>query len=453
MRTKRNTRNKLYTQSFFSQSPNYTCTHSHGPSQAPCNLMAAAGMTYTGISREILAATKALEAAAADCLDGTSTMHASERPKLPVHPEWIETFELKELEQCVISYDEVYEEFAVVEDMFINSIDEKIDAVESDRKDATEVVAAKAQRAHLQQQRTNEFIDSCLCTIQFFIVEKKFSFMMEDFEEIARQHEARHGKKSPPLPPPTMIRKFNDPRKLLLDVIKERKEQRPRKRLGAVAALPLTQRLCILAIKDIQAVNRSISVEDHPPTITNNTASTPSSRTPASIPDYIRQALCDFEYVYDEIVYLREKTTGLRDHIRCTMMIWISTSKEAWEYGKMHIHDFPDMRHYEYLRVSLGALYVVWLRVEAKIFLYCEGQGGLQCLGLNAKLEEALDIRNQTWEGVERDWETTSRKLKTFVISVDNMVREMEDVNEDRGVETNKIGDDWWKVFMPERKS
>ena len=449
MRTKRNTRDKLYTQAFFGQSPDCTCNHSHGPSQAPCNLMAAAGMTYTGIRREISAATKALEAAAADCLEGTSPMHESGRPRMPVQPEWIDTFELKELEQCVINYDKVYEEFAVAEEMFMGKID---DALESDRRNATEVVAARAQRAHLQQQRTNEFIDCCLCTVQFFTVEKKFSFMMEGFEEIARQYEARHGKTSPPLPPPTMTRKFNDPGKLLLDVTKERKEQRPRKRLSAEAALPLIQRLCILAIKDIQAVNRSISVEHPSPTITNDTASTSSSRTPAGIPDYIRQALYDFEYVYDEIVYLREKATRLRDHIRCTMIVWISTSKKAWEYGKTHIHDFPDMRYYEYLRVSLGALYVVWLRVEAKIFLYCESQGGPQCLGLNAKLEEALDIRNQTWEGVERDWEITSRKLKTFVSSVDDMVRELEEVNEDRSAETNNVGDDWWKVFMPERK-
>ncbi len=447
MRTKRYMRDKLYTQAFFGQSPACTCAHTHGSDQAPCNLKTRAGTTYAEISREISAATKALEAATRG-IDSACTANERFGPEVVDQSQEIDTFELKELEQCVGHYDGVLEEFGSIEEDIIGSISDEVDATGDDKQDVTKAVEATVKRIHLKQARVNALVDSCLCSVQFFNVDKKFNFMMEAFEEIARQHEARNGVDSPPLPPPTLTQKFNDPVKLLVDEATERKEPRPRKRLGMEAAMLSTKRLCMLAIKDIQAVNKSISDENRPPVVTNNTA-IPRNRKAADIPEDIRQALCNFEFAYDEIIDLREKTTKLRDHIRCTMMIWVSTSKDAWEYGKTHIHEFPDMRYYEYLRNSLRALYTVWLRDEAKILRYCKEQGGPESLGLSPKLEEALQIRTQTLEGFEREWEASTEQLKTFLSSVDDMMKQLEAVDKDLNP-TNERGDYWWKFFMPE---
>lgn len=448
MRTKRNTRDKLYTQAFFGQSPACTCPHVHGSIHTPYNLKTTGVKNYTEISREIHAATKAF-GAATRCLDDTHRVNGNDEPKVAAQSEEIDTFELRELEQCVAHYDEMFEEFESVEEDIIRLTSEKVDTAGEYKEDPTKMIEARANKIHLKQAGTNVLIDSFICAVQFFNVEKKFNFMMEDFGEIARQHETRHRVDSPPLPPPTLTQKFNDPTKLLLEETTERKEPRPRKRLGMEAALLSTRRQCKLAIKDIQAVNKSVNYEDVPRVLTNNAATT-RSRTQADIPENVRQALCDFEFIYDEIVDSRKRTTRLRDHIRCTMMIWVSTGKEAWDYGKMHIHEFPDMRYYEYLRVELGALYVVWLREEATILRYCEDKGGPQSLGLTPKLEEALDIRNQTWEGVERDWEASSQKLKTFLSSVEDMVKQLEGIDMELKLESQESGDDWWKVLMPE---
>ena len=447
MRTKKKTRNTLYTQAFFGQSPACTYPHSHGSSQVPCSLVSAAGMTYAEINREISVGSKAL-LAATHYLDGACTFNERGEPELKVPPEGIDTFELKELDQCMTQYDAVCDEFAIVEDDITSSIGGTDDASGDDGKDPTKVIVAKVQKVHLKPRYTNAVIDACICAVQFFLVEKKFNFMMENFDDIARQNEARHGVESPPRPPPTLTRMFNDPKRLVQDEAKEGKKPRPPRRPDMKAAMLLTKRLCMLATKDIQAVNRSIKNEDYSSAIINN-AIFKHNRAPANIPDDIVQALYDFDYVYNEIVDLREQTTRLRDRIRCTMVIWVSTSKEAWEYGRTHIHDFPDMRYYEYLRVSLVALYTVWLRVEAKIFRYCEGQGGLQSLGLTPRIEEALQIRQQGSEGVERDFEASSQNLKVFVRSVDDMVKQLEGVNKDPGLETHELEDDWWKVFMP----
>jgi len=450
MRTKRNTRNKLNTQAFFGQSPACTCPHIHGSIHTPFNPEATTGMTYTEISRQIHATTQAF-GAATRCLDGTHTVNENNDVEVAARSEEIDTFELRELEQCVAHYDEMFQEFESVEENIILLTSEKVDATADDKEDITKRIEAIAKKIHIRQASTNALIDSFICAVQFFNVEKKFNFMMEGFEEIARQHETCHRVDSPPLPSPTLTQKFNDPTKLLLEEARERKEPRPRKRLSIEAAMLSIKRQCKLAIKDIQVVNKSVNYGYCPSVLTSNVV-TPRSDTLADIPDNVRRALCDFEFVYDEIVDSREKTTRLRDHVRCTMMIWVSTGKDAWEYGKTHIHEFPDMRYYEYLRVELGALYVVWLREEATILRYCEDKGGPQSLGLTPKLEEALDIRNQTWEGVERDWEASSQKLKTFLSSVEDMVKQLEGIDIELKMETHESGDDWWKVFMPECK-
>ena len=451
MRTKKSTRDILETQAFFSQSPACNCRQCHGSHGTPCNLKAAAGTSHTEISHEISAATKALKAATVG-LEGTCTVDKSDEFNILVQPEVTDTFEFKELEGFAAYNDEVYEECASIEETLVDTIGERTDAAREQHEGAANVTAARARNVLRKQRQTNALIDSCLCTIQIFNVDKKFNFIIKAFEAIARQHEARHREKSPPFLQPTLTQKFNDPIGLLVDEFKENRKPRPRKRLNAEMAMVSTERLCMLAVKDIQTVNKAISDRDYRLTLTDNAATT-LSRMPASIPEYIRQAISDCEFLYDEIVNLREKTTWLRDHIRCTMIIWLGTSREAWEYGKRHIHEFPDMRRYEYQRVSLGALYTVWLREEAKIFRYCASHGGPQSLGFKMpKLEEALKIRNLGWEGYERNWESNSQKLKTFVSSVEDMVRELEGIDEDVDVETNDREDDWWKIFMPGHK-
>lgn len=440
MRTKKDTRNKLYTQAFFGQSPACTCPHIHNSVHAPFNLEATTAMTYAEISRQIHATTQTF-GAATRCLDGTHSVNNNNEVEMAAQSEEINTWELRELEQRAARYDEMFQEFWSVEEYIIRLTKKTLG------KDIAKKIEAIAHKIHVRQASRNAIIDSFICVVQFFNVEKKFNFMMEGFEEIAREHVTRTSKDSPPLPSLNLTQKFNDPTKLLLEAVGERKEPRPRKRLSLEAAMLSTQRQCKLAIKDIQAVNKSVSFGYCSSVLTNN-AITQHSDTRADMPEHVRQALCDFEFVYNEIVDSREKTTRLRDHIRCTMMIWISTGKDAWEYGKAHIHEFPDMRYYEYLRVELSALYVVWLREEATILRYCEGKGGTQSLGLPPKLKKALDIRNQTWEGVERDWEACSQELKTYLSSVEDMVKQLDGIDIELRMETHEPGDDWWKVFL-----
>ena len=440
MRTKRSTRDKLETQAFFNQLPACSCRHCRGSHQTPCDPKAAERITCTDISHEISAATKALKAATSH-LESACKTHNDDEPHSTVQPEVIDTFELEELEEFVAHYDEVYDECASIEEDFVDTMGEKIDATD-ECGSAADMTEARARNILCKQRQTNASIDSCLCTIQFFNVDKKFNFVKDGFEAIAHQHEARHGESSPPLLPPTLTHDFNDPIGLLVDELKANKKPIAQKHLNAQSAMLSVKRLCVLAVKDVQAVNKSISDGDYYRTITDN-ADTVCSRMSTNIPEYIRQAIVDFDFLCDEIVILRERIMWLRDHIRCTMIIWMSTSKEAWEYGKTHIHDFPDMRRYEYQRISLRALYVVWLREEAKIFHYCDRHGGLQALDLKiAKIKKDLEIRNMGWQGLERDWESSSQELKTVVSSVEDMVKQLECAAKNVDSKTEGRGDD-----------
>ena len=80
----------------------------------------------------------------------------------------------------------------------------------------------------------------------------------------------------------------------------------------------------------------------------------------ASMPEDIRQRLFDLEFLYEEIMQYNDSVFWKRDLIRSTFQMWISASRECWEYGKTRVHELRTMREYEYERNSmLACCYVV----------------------------------------------------------------------------------------------
>ena len=449
MRTKKNARDKLHTEAFFGQSSACPCTHCHGSSQAHCDPMAGTEMTSAEISRKISSATKTLQAAIE--VGSSSLTEEGDGQNEMAQPENLGTFELVELDQCLIDYEEVLDELASDEESTRASIREKVTAVWNNDRHPTKIFATLLDIFDLKQQHANAITNSCLYMAQFLNADKKFRSMIEAFQEVAHKYEARHGQGSQPLAPLSLNQYFDDPIALSMREVQKKKKPRPGKRLCMEEAAALTRRLCMLAIRDVQIVNKSISDDRHSSALAFDVATT-SSRIREDTPEYIRQALCDFEFVYDEIANSRDEIIRMRDHLRCTIMAWVNTGREAWEYGKTHLHDFPNMRRYEYLRVSLIALYTVFLRIETKIVRYYAGHGDPKSIDLTPRLEKALRTRILTSEEAERDWEEKIRKLKAFAISVDDMIQRHEQLEEELDLQIDHSGDEWWKVFVPTHK-
>lgn len=133
--------------------------------------------------------------------------------------------------------------------------------------------------------------------------------------------------------------------------------------------------------------------------------------------------------------------------IRGTLMIWATTSKKAWEYGKKHIHEFPDMRKYEYTRIALQVSYLIAFREEYKIFAYFVSDDREK--GLCPKFEATFVKLGRNPGRLQTEWDERVKKLTNAFIPVDEMLRQMSPLNETLDEEMKKMDQSWSNLQQP----
>lgn len=294
-----------------------------------------------------------------------------------------------------------------------------------------------------------ELVNFAVGIVQLFNVEKRFSLFEQDCRHIRYQAEAWAGNTVQDNPP-TLRQLFKNPMGLEA-VLEQKKKPKERKKRDIKAILEDRKRISKLAIKDIQALNKLVpDQETKLPSLPAN-ITYQGIRISAAIPQAIRQSAYDLQFMLDEIHELVDELSRLRNGIRGTLMIWATTSKKAWEYGKRHIHEFPDMRKYEYTRIALQVSYLIAFREECKLFAYFLSED--RATGVCPQFEATFVKLGKNPGILQRQWDERVRKLTTTFIPVDEMLRQISPLNETLGEEMKKLDQSFGNLQqLPSRK-
>lgn len=301
-----------------------------------------------------------------------------------------------------------------------------------------------------------EELDSMLCHMQIFNAEKRFGFVDEQYLEIKRQQAARHGKvfDSKPFRVNMAVPKFYQPRKARKPNRKESEKQQRQKKTGIGPALTDFEQHWKATVKDVQAVFQGVN--DKPaklPTSPPENLTFYSLKLPEGLPQHIRQAIQDLEFLLHEIYPMREGISKQRDNVRDNLMAWLACDSEAWAHGKKHAHEYPDMELYEQTRSWLLACYILWAREEDKIHRYVR-DNDLEG-AFSKELSAALGIGSYDADIPEDVWETTFAGLKAEANSLSEMLEECDEARKKYGVGTEsdaatKDGH-WWRALKSKR--
>ena len=288
---------------------------------------------------------------------------------------------------------------------------------------------------------------SCIRPVQLFNVEKKFGFVEEQYASVILDDTDDPRLPAPVVPPLTLRQMMDNPEDLLP---KQEKRHREAKKLRGSELTRLFQRNCKEMIE--MARSNKEAINDKP-------AGTPSpplkfeyahAEVPANIPTRIRQRLFDLEFISVNVGGLVPVVDKQRSYVRTVIQYWFSTSPEAWEYGKKHIHEMRSMREYEYNRTSLAALYAVAALEYVKIVRFFKSKGGASLL--TPALARALNLDgDRTFEQIEAEFEIkggTKYSPRSFG-PVDEMISQIDGMFEGEipRISVGKI--DWWSYLVP----
>lgn len=291
-----------------------------------------------------------------------------------------------------------------------------------------------------------ELLNFAVCTTRLFNSHKKFGFFERDCLPVRCQAEAWVGDtvKDYSL---TLRQVFQDPMGLdaIMDKIETGKVREERKKRDIEVILEEKGRLSKLAVEDTQAMNQHFphekaKVQSLPDAFTYN-----DIVIPLAIPLAIRQAAFDLSFLSDDIHEMQEELSQLRETVRCTLMIWIATSNPVWEYGKEHIHEYPNLRKYEYTRTSLETSYLIAFRAEFKIVTYFASDDRPK--GLCPEFEATFDKYERNPEKVRDEWDDQVKKFTQAFAPVDEIVAQMHPINQ--ALEEEMKNDEWWVSLRP----
>ncbi|MCJ1429808.1 hypothetical protein MMC29_007723 [Sticta canariensis] len=440
MRTKKNIRNQLYTQAFFGQLSgrcpcgNEVCTVSKSKLETTDSLHQAEELAMERARKEFAAMTKSLEELSV--LEESSGLGVADRVNIAG------TFKLVDIEGTIEQVENVGTYFSRVHNTKLETLRKSL--VDNNKiavgiGSPLAILKADIDQILGKYQAWIELVNFAVGMVQLFNVEKRFSLFEQDCRHIRYQAEAWAGNKVQDNPP-TLRQLFRNPMDLEA-VLEQTKKPKERKKRDIKAILEDRKRLSKLAIKDTQALNKLVPDQETKLPSLPGCITYHGIRVPAAIPQAIRQSAYDLEFICDEIHELLEELLRLRNMIRGTLMIWVTTSKKAWEYGKKHIHEFPDMRKYEYTRTALQVSYLIAFREEYKIFAYFLSDDRPK--GLCPQFEATFVKLGRNPGRLQDEWDERVKKLTNAFIPVDEMLREMSPLNETLDKEMKKMDPSW----------
>ncbi|MCJ1271010.1 hypothetical protein MMC22_010909 [Lobaria immixta] len=421
MRTKKSVRNQLHTQAFFGQ----VAQASGG---CPCGdescKVSKPERESTGTSRP--ERTTAMEAACkvfeqmTESLDEMSLLEESSGLVEADRVNIAGTFELVDIEGNIAHIDNVGLYFDRVLCSKLDSIYEKTRDVEM-MAAGTGNQLAELDKIIAQSQAWTELINFAACSVQLFNVEKRFGFFEQDYRHI-RYHAEAWAHESPQKDPPTLRQIFECPMQPKATV-ERTKKPKERKKRDINAILGDRSRLGKLAVKETQALNKLVPDQETQLPSLPVAVTYDGVEISDAFPEAVRQSAYDLTFSNEEIHGMEVELMMLRETIRRTMLIWVTTSRKAWEYGSTHIHEFPDMRRYEHVRTALQALYVVAFRTASKLFTYFCTEDRRQ--GLCPKLEAYFVKFERNPEKMKEEWDRRVTRAKDSFLSVEELLEHM----------------------------
>lgn len=356
------------------------------------------------------------------------------------------TFELVDIEATIEHAEDIG---TYIEHVHVTKIDKLRVGMADSRKNGVktgnpfEILKADLDEILAQYEAWTEHINCAVCTVQLFNVEKRFTFFEQDSRAIRYQAEPWVGEIQEHNPP-TLRQMFKDPTNVK-GALEEPEKPKERKARDIKAILGDRKRFSKLAVKDTEAIKKRVSDQETKlPSLPAN-VTYDGVRIPAAIPQAIRQSAYDLSFICDEIHEMRGELLRLRESIRFILMIWVTTSKEAWEYGEEHIHEFPDMRKYEYIRISLQVSYLIAFREEFKIFEYFQSEDRPK--GLCPQLEATFVKFGRDPEKLQAGWDERAKTLTDAFMPVDQMLKEVGPLHATIEEEITKANQ-WWKSLL-----
>ena len=303
----------------------------------------------------------------------------------------------------------------------VEIVEEELEIAHDLKTIMLDIRGEKDKGVDFQLDERNEALASACRSMELSNLEKRFGFFREETRGIVARAESWSGRKLKQ-EPKSLRQIFNDPMSLVEEDIPTETQKRP-KEANLVVALSDFHRLSKVVLQDVQAFNRNFACEEaelpqQPPTITYR-----GCRLPDAVPERIRKSAWDLHYIQEDMLNLRDQLLPLRETVRNAMVIWITASSTAWEYGVAHIHEFANLREYEYLRTSLQASNLLGQREEHKILSYFLSDGSSKgvCLELQTKIfEDGLDLAKPN-----KGWDDRKQLLMDYFVPVDEMVKRL----------------------------
>lgn len=347
--------------------------------------------------------------------------------------EEVTTFDLSYLEKIEERYEDAWRKYDCQEDAHKNEIVQN--EMNEDNHIAYEVAGISASERpervlhssmYSQLCFNNRSIAGFLRQLRLFLVEKRWGFVEESFGSIIS-----HQLKEPGPPwlkeqPMSLRQMFGDPEKLVEIEKKAKAKKHPTqpklKRFNAPDAITAIREIFKEMVQWLRAELATMS--DKPTQIPSlpKTFECDGLEFANSLPRYIRQMIFDLAYLFEQIVDLDGIVKAQVEHVKNILSVWFRTGKEAWDYGKKHIHEMPAMRKYEYNRLSYEALIVVAGREHSKMVSYFKSEEGAPFF----TPEIAHDFNSRTREDYQRSWEARLDNVRHLALSVDELVADYE---------------------------
>lgn len=312
---------------------------------------------------------------------------------------------------------------------------------------AEEKLAARCNRVLFGLDYRKEELDVMLCHLQVFNVEKTRNDVADLYLEIRRQEAARHGFK---FKTKASREEYDKVKRARKPDGKENETHRQRKRLAFDPALAAFEQQWVVTAHNVTVVCQEVN--DEPvklPTSPPDDLTFNHVELPEGLPQDIRRAIEDVEFIFVEILHLREEIIELRDKVRNTLMIWSSCKDESWANGKKQAHSLPQMITYERTRSWLLTCYVLQRCEEDKIRRYAK-ENKLEGV-FSPKLCAALGLGPHEGDLPEDAWDTTVANWKIRAPSLDEMLEQCEEVRASviSGAESHATirHGDWWKAL------
>lgn len=260
----------------------------------------------------------------------------------------------------------------------------------------------------------NEAINSSICQAKLNNLEKQFGFFKEDCRAVVRRARAWAGDKvdEDPLSLRQVFRAAFTAEKI--ETVKERKKLTLQENLKDI------ERHINFLAKEAQSANKEAHSEKAQAPALRQDILFLGTPIPIEMPLRIRQSFDFFALITKNLPITRQELEDTENMIKRATVIWNGSNGAAWQYAKDHMHEFPEVRRYVWIRNQFLADYHICCWEEIKILSYFRSDD--YPAGLYPQLEAIFLKDGQTIAEVKEQWSVNLKRCEKTFMSLDEIV-------------------------------